>query len=513
MALTDKQIAELIKRRHPEYQGMTEHWTFLNATYLGGRAWFKDNIYKYHKEGMNEHEDRLKRAYRFNHTREVVNLVHKYIFKEVIARQEDAPKEIQDFWRCATLDHKDIDGLMRQVEIQSSIFGRVWIIADSTADGDTITKADEKLHQSRPYAYVVTPLQMLDFAYDDNGELLWCLIAETGRDDQDPITSTGKTYLKYRLWTQNDWYLFAESGRGKKVDLVGQGSHGLGIVPAFAVDCFNTSDSKYTSPALISDIAYLDRAVANYLSNLDAIIQDQTFSQLAIPVQGLMPGDDDHEKVLKMGTNRIFTFDGEGGAKPFYLSPDPKQAHVIIDTISKIINEIYHSCGVAGERTKQDNSAGIDNSSGVAKAFDFQRVNSLLVNKATALQEAETKLMQLVLAWQGKAKPLHDCAFSQYPESFDVRGLGEEFAIAEQLGVITAPDTVRREQMKILVKKVFPTLKSDIAQKINQELKEFPPKPVESLESKPLVTYNDKTDAGSKQRPVKDKTKKSKSEK
>ena len=49
------------------------------------------------------------------------------------------------------------------------------------------------------------------------------------------------------------------------------------------------SESPYFSPSLIDDIAYLDRAVANYLSNLDAIIQDQTFSQLAIPVQSLLP--------------------------------------------------------------------------------------------------------------------------------------------------------------------------------------------------------------------------------
>lgn len=499
MALTDRQIAELIKRRHPEYVGMKEHWSFLNATYLGGRAWFKDNIYRYLKEGDNEYKDRLTRAYRFNHTREVVNLVHKYIFKELISRQDDAPAEVKAFWDCATLDHKDINTLMRQVEIQSSVNGRIWIIVDSTADGDTITKADEKEHASRVYAYVISPLQMLDFAEDENGNLLWCLVAETGRDDQDPIASTGKTYMKYRLWTQNDWYLFAENtkGRSKKVELMDSGSHQLGMVPAFAVDCFNSSDSKYTSPALISDIAYLDRAVANYLSNLDAIIQDQTFSQLAIPIQGLMPGDDDHTKILTMGTNRIFTFDGEGGAKPFYLSPDPKQAHVILDTISKIINEIYHSCGVAGERTKQDNAAGIDNSSGVAKAFDFQRVNSLLVNKSAALQEAEAKLIHIMMAWQGKEVLLHNCSYAKYPDSFDVRGLSEEFAIAEQLGVIQAPETVRREQMKILVKKVFPTLKAEIDKKINAELKQFPPKPVETLESKSLVTYN-KDKKGSK---------------
>ncbi|MCP6576658.1 hypothetical protein NL496_28590, partial [Klebsiella pneumoniae] len=83
------------------------------------------------------------------------------------------------------------------------------------------------------------------------------------------------------------------------------------------------SESPYFSPSLIDDIAYLDRAVANYLSNLDAIIQDQTFSQLAIPVQSLLPGDENHAKVMEMGTKRVFTYDSESGNQPFYLSPDP----------------------------------------------------------------------------------------------------------------------------------------------------------------------------------------------
>jgi hypothetical protein len=63
----------------------------------------------------------------------------------------------------------------------------------------------------------------------------------------------------------------------------------------------------------------------------------------------------------------------------------------MIITVQQIINEIYHSVGVAGERTKQDNAKGIDNSSWRSQAYDFQRVNSLLVNKSERLQRAEAR--------------------------------------------------------------------------------------------------------------------------
>ncbi|HBQ9031934.1 TPA: hypothetical protein L9C60_005793, partial [Klebsiella variicola subsp. variicola] len=102
MELTDKQIKDLVARRHPEYIKKKEHWDFLASTYAGGRAWFDDNIFRYFKEGDQEFKERLERAYRFNHTREVVNLINKYLFKEDIHRNvEEAPEPIQKFWKRA----------------------------------------------------------------------------------------------------------------------------------------------------------------------------------------------------------------------------------------------------------------------------------------------------------------------------------------------------------------------------------------------------------------------------
>lgn len=494
-----KKYKDLVSRRHPEYEERLSHWNFLSATYAGGRKWFKENIFRYYKEGDKDFEERLERAYRFNHTREVVNLINKYIFRENISRErEDAPDSIVGFWDRATREQAGIDELMSSIDIQTSIFGRIWVVVDSTmkASGDVASVADEKKANARPYAYWIPPQQMLDFAYDDDGDMLWALTHEVARDDKDPFTSSGKQENRYRLWTQNEWYLFREvkKGTGKSVviELEDQGSHGLDMVPVFPVDCMGNSQSVYFSPSLIDDIAYLDRAVANYLSNLDAIIQDQTFSQLAIPVQSMMPGDDDHKKVLEFGTKRVFTYDAEGGAQPFYMSPDPKQASMIIQTVQTVINEIYHSVGVAGERTKQDNAKGIDNSSGAAKAYDFQRVNSLLVTKAERLQRAERQMLFIAAKWMGQETSEEDIAkYLSYPESFDVRGLMDEFEVSKQLKEIDAPDSVRRHQMDILIDKIFPNVSKDMKSDFEIDLKAFPPKNDKlMLDNKSALTYD-----------------------
>lgn len=478
-----KMLAALIARRHPLYECTKDHWEFLEATYNGGREWFKSNIHRYMKEGDKEFNNRLDRAYRFNHTREVVDLLNKYLFKQNITRSEDAPDAVKKFWKRATRNGLTIRDFARQISKKTSIFGRIAIVVDNTAPAgvENMSKAQAKELGVRTYAYIVPPDQILDYSFDDEaGELNWILLKEIRRDDTDPLHSGGKQKIYYRLWTRNEWVLLTvkQEGRIKKVVIEGQSVHGLGKVPVVLADNI-VSDDEYVTPALIDDIAYLDKAVGNYLSNLDAIIQDQTFSQLAMPAQNLLPGDDNYNKLVEIGTNRIFLFDGENGAVPFYLSPDVKQASILLDVINKIINEIYHTVGLAGERTKQDNSLGIDNSSGVAKAYDFERVNALLAAKADSLEIVENRIVEIVALWNGVEDEVKDELFVSYPDNFDTRGLYDEFDLAARLALVQAPDAVRQEQMKTLIDKLFPQLKKDLRDKMESQLKDWPIDPLE----------------------------------
>jgi hypothetical protein len=482
-----KEMQALVDRRHPRYDERVLHWDFCRATYDGGREWFGANIFKYLKEGAIEFEDRQARAYRFNHTKEIVRLVTKYIFKSgVIRNTEEAPRELKRFWKKATLKGAPINSVMGRICDLSSIYGRIWVVVDSRVPGPLVSRADEKAGRARLFVYTVTPDNMLDYAWDDQGELTWAMWRISHRDDADPVLSSGAVTNRFALWTRDEWVVLEERqgrtgapGRPRReIVLVDRGENPIGRVPVFPVDEME-SDDPYDVPALIGDIAYLDRAVANYLSNLDAIIQDQTFSQLALPAQGLLPGDEAHGKMLEMGTKRIFIYDGEAGRGPEYLSPDPKQAAMILAVVNKVIAEIYHSVGMAGERTKQDNAIGIDNSSGVAKAYDFERVNSLLTSKADALERAEDQIISLVASWSGielvedgdgEPKDL-----VKYPDSFDVRSLYDEFEIAQQLSLLEAPEEARREQMRGLVAKLFPRHPAAKLAEIEADIKKWPP--------------------------------------
>lgn len=479
-------IKILVEGRHPKYAAKLPHWLFLESTYEGGREWFKDNLFKYVKEGDKEYASRLARAYRFNHTKQVVDTIDKYLFKMKIARKvDDAPDELKLFWSNATLSGLDIDTFAKRISQATSKVGRVYIVVDSnvqSSKGAVLSKADEKASAGQIYAYIVMPSDMLDMSYDEMGQLNWALVREFARDDADPLASSRAAVERFRLWTRESWTLYEKVMKRGKVTFVEKdsGTHDLGIVPIVAAD-HNFTEELYEAPGLIDDIAYLDRANANYLSNLDAIIQDQAFSQMAMPAQGLMPGEDGYDKLMEMGTKRVFLYNGEAGAVPFYLSPDPKQAGMILGAIGKIINEIYHSVGLAAERTKEDNGGGIDNASGVAKAYDFERVNSLLAAKATALEMTEKRIARLVCLYGGHELPLDKAdALVSYPLEFDTRSVYDEFEIAARLMLLSAPDEVRREQMRSLMKRLFPAASSKNVELLEKSLKDWPPEVMNS---------------------------------
>lgn len=476
MSVSSPMKFDVNSRIHPEYMRLKGHWDFLESTYRGGREWFSENIFPYLKEGEKAFVERVKRSYRFNHTREVVNLVTKYVFKGEIVRNENAPEPLKDFWKSATRRGESIDALMADASRKSSTYGQPYLVIDSTATPEIRTIGDQKKEKAQVYGYMVKPQHAKDMSFDERGELNWILLYESRRDDADFSVSKFTELDCYRLWTRTEWVLFEtvrpRSGQTGRTTLreKDRGAHNLGIVPVIPVPEIE-SDDPYSAPGLIEDIAYLDRAVANYLSNLDAIIQDQTFSQLAIPAQNILPGDSEYNSVLEMGTKNVFIYDGETGTGPHYISPDPRQAGVILAVITKIITEIYHSVGMAGERTKMDNAAGIDNSSGVAKAYDFDRMNTMLKAKADRLQSVENKVARIVMAWNGVTD--YDETPVTYPSEFDTRSLYDEFEIAERLSLLSAPPELRRHQLTQMIEKLYPQLARDIRAKIEADIKDW----------------------------------------
>lgn len=453
-------MASIVARRHPKYEDYVPRWEFWLKSYLGGEDYItKSNLFQYFKEGDDEFEARLLRAYRENHSRWCIDLINAYLFQQVISRKT-SNATLQMFFNNMDGDNNNIDKKMRIFSQYASALGRIYLVVDKLAvpkEEATGTAADNL--KAMPYVYKVHPQDMLDLAFDDYGDIKWALIKETTRDDDDPfaeVNSTNGVLIQFRLWLPGSWMLFSEAGN--KID---EGVTGIDVVPIVILDN-EEHDSQYVGQSLIADIAPLDRAIFNNWSRLDTIVNDQTFSQLVFPIQGLPAGvyEDDNlrDKFLVMATSRILLYNGEGSSAPAFIAPDAAQAQFILTMIGQQTKQLYAMMGLQGESGTE-----VNNQSGVSKSYDFQKLNKVLASKSKNLEQAEKAIIEIFNKWQGN---LGIEAEIEYPSEFDVASLMDEVLLANQLALLNISKRFMSEIEKNIVMKALPKATEKVIKEI-----------------------------------------------
>lgn len=467
-------LEKLVNRTHPEYAGKIDHWKFCRLSYLGGREWFgkkgdRINLFKFYKEGPKEHEERVHRTYRGNHTKRVVDTVNQFLFRQPPVRTDKAPELIKKFWGNTDGKNLTIDRLMKDVDRWMSVYGRPWVAVDRAPQIANV-RSEEKI----PYAYIVSPERIKDFAYDTSDrKLKWLLIEEDRRDDS---IDGGDTQILWRLWTRTEWYLIREGSKkdGEEKFVIDRwATHGLGAVPFVSIA--ENDDNKFASAALIDDIVYMDRTLVNYGSLLDEILYEQTFSTMTLPVEGLVPGSKDAENIINASKNRLFLYSSTtGNGKPEFISPDVTQAGLIVGAMTSLKKDIYAVTGTDNDANSQSMSKGKEYASGKVREFDHKQIENILLDKARALEEGEERILELVNLWMGQ-KPDVDENWVSYPDKFDVRGLATELEIAAEMNELKLPEDIMRRQVKLIAAKAFTRMTVEEKMKLDSLIEEWIP--------------------------------------
>lgn len=455
-------INQLIERRHPEYRRMSSKWDFFLDSYMAPIDEFATNyLFQNEKEGDDEFRQRCDRAYRENHSKRVVDLINTYLFKESAVRKTE-DTHIKQFF-------KDVDGkghnmtqFMKAVSLYSSILGRVYIVVDRR-DPEQATGTYKDDLEAKPYCYILQPQDVLDISFDAHGRVLWALVREKYREDEDPFTGTGEMKNRFRLWQGGKWWLWDEGG--KEIE---SGDTKLKDCPIIPVNN-EESVSNYYAPSLIADVSYLDRSIFNNYSRLDVIVNDQTFSQLIFPIEGALTTSvvDDQElqgEMMQRAVNRILFYAAGAESKPEYISPDASQAEFVLSMIQHQTKQVYACVGLQNEGSGETK----DYKSGVSKSYDFDKLNKLLASKASNLEQAEERLIEMVKQWKDTTGDVE----IEYPDEFDVRSLQQEIMFAQELSLLDISDKFIKRIYKRVVDKALPKLPEKELKEIHDEIDE-----------------------------------------
>lgn len=268
-------------------------------------------------EQPEEFADRSRRLFHLPYFRSVINVYVAGILKQAPIRDE-----LSEAWQAW---HRDVDGrgtnidtFMRRALTQALGWGRVHAIVDRLPTDAAPTNAEEAAKVPPPYCYLVSPIDIVDWKFGEDGLFDWVVIRENEPDVRRPGFAPAATRNRYRVWTRKTVQLWSQPDPNSAV-FVGDGErlHGHDRVPMATLWCTEEDRERVMGcESPFADALDFNRHQLNKFSELDETERLQTFSILAWPLtDGGTLGE------MEIGPNRAVGYDSAAGT-PSYVNPD-----------------------------------------------------------------------------------------------------------------------------------------------------------------------------------------------
>ena len=396
---------DFIVAKHQDYEHKIADWDLHRRSYMGGQD-FSNGYYlnRYVLETEEEYLKRIEYTALDNHCRNVVQIYSSFLFRVPPTRDFGSltgEPQLEQFIRDADLDGRSYNNIIKEMQINASIFGTCWAIVDKPVS-NAKTRAEELSQDIRPYISIYSPDNITNWNYERANNGRYYLTSLTIVEDMQ-----GKDAI-VKIWSLEDITTykvedFSLEYATKKPIKIDEQPNPLGVIPA--VILYNQkSMKKAIGISDLSDVAELQRSIYNEYSEIEQLIRLSNHPSLV--------KTPNVEASAGAGSIIEMPEDLDQGLKPYIIQPSSQSLESIMRTIEmkvQAIDRITHMGAVRGtEKTVN---------SGIALQTEFQLLNARLAEKADLLQNAEEQIFDLYARWQ-------DTAFDgeiMYPDSFDLR--------------------------------------------------------------------------------------------
>jgi len=392
---------------HNAYNKNAPKWEFFLRSYLGGNDYRDGNyLLKYILEDKNEYQKRIDLTPLDNHCKNVINIYSSFIWRLPPTRNFGNLTEdqgLQSFFKDADMDGRSLNSFMSEAQMWSSVYGHVWLMMDKPAVTAN-TRADELAQEVRPYMTMVTPENVLDWRYERsaNGRYeLSMLKVREWIEEEDAF---------YRIWEKG--VIKAYEVKGEEAKLVETIPNPLGRIPAVCLYA-NRSPVRGIGTSDITDVAYMQKAIYNELSEIEQLIRISNHPSLVKSV------DTD----AGAGAGSVIEVSDNDSIQPYLLQPSGGNLDAIRATITDKVESINRMAHMGAVRASDSQTK-----SGVALQTEFQLLNAKLSEKAHLLELAEEQLWDLFAMWQGVRSEIT----IDYPSTFDLRDYGTELEFLQR---------------------------------------------------------------------------------
>jgi hypothetical protein len=378
----------------------------------------------------------------------------------------------------AFIDHSDKSGQgfdeMMQNEVAPSLgaYGTVFAVVDKPPV-IPVNRADEE-RVGIPYLTVLSPFQVIDFEWSEDGSLNWFQYAVRKEEPRDPSKARARVnvddFTEVVTWTRDEFI----TTKGSKE--TGRMPNPFGFVPVIVQAQFIDANRTIGKSSFFTSSRYIF-AGNNLLHAGNYEIFKQVSALLLMQAQDLTDEESikpvDEDTGLKKLEHRV----KEQSRILPYQDPKAKPEYIVRNTdvvaLAKEGADSYFIRAAENEKSAMSIQAAKQPESGISKAYSFLDVDWVLSEFAKALEGFERQALEIVARMTGS--PGHEFTVS-YPSEFDVRDFNARVDFVKGLQGINFPsETGIRSAMKAITPEI--TDDAGEQQAINNEIDTTPALP------------------------------------
>tara|TARA_R100001591_G_scaffold14368_2_gene20825 strand:+ start:7483 stop:8913 length:1431 start_codon:yes stop_codon:yes gene_type:complete len=444
---------KILTQKHRLWNANIANWEFYIRSYLGGND-YKNGYYlhRYILETPEEFDQRVRHAPLDNHCKNVVQIYTSFLFRVPPTRDYgslDGDPQLESFIADADLDGRNFDTVMREVQMNASIYGNCWVIVDKPQTNFK-TRAEELQQDIRPYISIYTPENVVNWNYRRAASgrfyLDYLVLIEDINEDRAILkVFTEETISTFEVEEYEKEYA---EGEAKLVEEI---PNPIGKIPA--VNVYNLRGAK--RPIGISDladVAYLQQSIYNDYSEKEQLIRLANHPSLV--------KTPNVEASAGAGSIIEIPEDMQADLKPYIIQPSGQNLDGIMKCIQMKVDAIDRITHMGSVR-----ATGQQIASGIALQTEFQLLNARLSEKADYLENAEEHIWGLFAKWQDR-----DWDGSvDYPDTFDIRDWANDLQylqMAKSSGIKS--ETFNKELDKQIAEAVIDD--NEMIKRINDEI-------------------------------------------
>ncbi|MGA2711980.1 MAG: hypothetical protein ABSG41_02655 [Bryobacteraceae bacterium] len=455
-----------IEQEHPDYTNKSRMWRRYRDLYAGGEQ-FRHNAAEYllrrQKEPLEVYQERLARVFYENYLGSIVDwytatLVRREPVLEFTGANEPAKEFYARFVQNCDLRGTTLTQFFKQQMTEALVCGKSYVVVDfPRTDSPALTRADEdESGRSRAYLVAYSADELINWSYDQQGDLEWVVIRTSLLKQDDVKTFGWKRETRWIYYDREKFEIYARRGVDQKeIELTDQGRHGfagIGRVPVFEL---RVSEGLWlTNKIALLQLEHFNKsnalgwALTMGLFAMPVIYSEREFTQITGESYYLQLGPED-----KFGwtepTGNVFT--------------------IAADNLARLKDEIYRVAYLMQQAG--DGSGSIQ--SGLSQQWDFSVTQEILRAYGDTVKDSIRNILSAIVAARQDDLAIDAVGLDE----FDITDFSTEANDAKSLLSlgIKSPTLIKQVQKRVALKYLCDArqeIKNRIVEEIDAEVEE-----------------------------------------